>query len=112
MPAHLGRIRFKVCAAQKTCVYILSIPHTLCVYVCVCVSVHPHVCVCVFVCALSKTTTMVSEVLKDLEVNQLPGYQSLFVCQVAVFLVTVADTPIHVRMYMCFVFLIKKKTCT
>lgn len=71
-----------------------------------------RVCVCVCVCALSKTTTMVSEVLKDLEVNQLPGYQSLFVCQVAVFLVTVADTPIHVRMYMCFVFLIKKKTCT
>lgn len=108
MPAHLGRIRFKVCAAQKTCVYILSILHTLCV----CVSVCIHTCVCVCVCALSKTTTMVSEVLKDLEVNQLPGYQSLFVCQVAVFLVTVADTPIHVRMYMCFVFLIKKKTCT
>ena len=36
-----------------------------------------YMCVCVS--ALSKTMTIVSEVLKDFEVNQLPGYQSLFV---------------------------------
>lgn len=48
-------------------------------YFCVCI----HMCVFVFVllcvCALSETMTTVSEVLKDLEANQLPGYWSLFV---------------------------------
>lgn len=40
-----------------------------------------HICrhVCAGVCTLYKTMTVVSEVLKDLGVNQLPGYQSVFV---------------------------------
>ena len=35
-------------------------------------------CMCVCVCALSKTMTILSEVLTDFEAKQLPGYQSLF----------------------------------
>lgn len=77
------------CSLEMVCLYSkYTTLATLgfCVFVCV------DMCVFVSVCALSKTMTIVSEVLKDLGVNQLPGYQS--VCWVAVCMHTIADTHV------------------
>ena len=69
------------CSLEMVCLYSkYTTLATLgfCVFVCIRVCTCMCVCLCVRAHFL-KTMTIVSEVLKDLGLNQLPGYQRLFV---------------------------------
>lgn len=88
------RICFKVfCSLEMVCLYSkYTALATLGFGVFVLIRTRVHVCFSVCVCAL-KTMTIVSEVLKDLGVHQLPGYQGPFYW-VAVSMQTFGDTHV------------------